>query len=197
MSLEARLTKFSRVFTSLSDAISLNAPCRVSHEKFIILLQTNLGKPAKRDRQTFEQEALVQTALSKWRKGRGVCQTSQTPKQVARHLASMQNCRRSGRVPAAHRPALLPQHTPARAAAHKCQPAQPLILLESAGVDRSRGGRPVSKHGHSPGVRRLFSPVLAAASLQRRESPFPANLVRQVTHRQPRRRQPGPASVWM
>lgn len=28
------------------------------------------------------------------------------------------------------------------------------------------------------------------------KSPFPANLVRQVTHRQPRRRQPGPASVW-
>lgn len=52
MSLEARLTKFRRVLTSLSDAISLDVPSKASHETFIIHLQANLGKPVKHDGQT-------------------------------------------------------------------------------------------------------------------------------------------------
>lgn len=74
-------------------------------------------------------------------------------------------CRESGADACPHPPPALLPRTHRHGHRLTSEPAQRLILLGSAGVDRSRDGRPASEHGHSPGVRQLFSPELAAASL--------------------------------
>jgi len=108
------------------------------------------------------------------------------------------NSRRSRRAPAAHRPAPLPRHAPAREPVRERRPARPLISLALRWKEAGAAA-PDSLQGSADThpARGGFLAGAGGCGVAAEKSPFPANLVRQVTHRQPQRRQPGPASVWM